>query len=1110
MALELPLCKLSLTDLSPAVGAGNYGEVHPVDLDYLTGAACNEALALLMPTATGSSAGEADVKFAVKIFRESSLTDLMGAEHELRGITKSTWFKLLRAVKRIRYDAAHILVRQLSSAKAATPANFARAVTSYLNFLCYLLAQQLDLKDALNLSVLKEILQSPRELDTLKFLQQAKNLRASDFLRHIKTMRKAASAKSFLDELEKVGQAFIQIEKALQKIDLTVWAAIQDSPARDRVSHYSAMGRSNFSWALPLGRVLAKDQDGQLYWGFLMELFDGDMKVCCLGQGVHVPIQPTANTKREGFYMDGWVISDHNNALKKLLEDKHSLLAVSSGLLQPFVFMHNFFGLGHLDIKPANLLFSINRQVDPRSPPRLAAGDFGMAAPLGQPISIQGTLAFMPPELETPKRHFPLASSYLRVAMPDSDVYALGLTLSYFWGVSTQLPSLFPWIERCIVPNLSAGAKFSFGTLASPSPPQLYTPELRAHLKQCMQPGGKIEKLYISPMPLLVKTKIAQMTEVNAMVRISMSNAYAYLSVAGALEEVRLGSKEGSRMLGEAKATVIFPLALQRSQLIAVNAEGPERQHEATKVLRALQDLACAPLSRTLKLNVHHLFLVWYVAAYSPIEEAVGASIGPLSLETVLPLKRLPAATAHEIETVKQQLAADLNWPSLQQQNGADEKIRDLVDAVFGVCMEGLDLLIQQEIVARKMAAASIAVAKATQLYVHTEIFASYVSWASVDRLSRVALRRCVSSLPVASTIHMKQASGAKVSEEELSLLQDCIWNHLEAATRETHYGLPWGVARARNDFGFTEAKVTEIIINSMINNISQTAWTTENAKKLLQLQVARAIYRLPYGSLPKGTDYMGIFEAVMLEMSRDRFVPIPFLNWEAREEYTEALYGLTLKQFREAVTLFATKEELHLKAVDTLRWLTTEQKMALTASSLSKLLPEALREPRRFSPSEADGKSAFEELLNQALTKAREVIALIRRLTYPAKDALNELVGELATLNSCATTKHPPGTLIAVAVVGNIAENYISSSAGYADCFPYTLLCVTCSSLAPGCRLYTAVLTRPNTSGGFDTVDEEELLVSPDEQHTKYRVLAVPPKTGTGTPHTVQLHALH
>ncbi|XP_026192739.1 uncharacterized protein LOC34619878 [Cyclospora cayetanensis] len=994
LSMAMSLCRLSFDDLDPKLGGGTYGEVYPMRAGALSGGPCIPTAAQAEGAKGAAQTDDPGPKFAVKVFRLRGLVGLMKAAEEGQ-----------------------------------------------------------------------------------------KELRAPE----LQALKKAAS------ELN------------------------ADASKEERVSLFATVGRRYVHWSLPLGRVLVKDKHQRLHWGVLVNLFDGDL-------------EPQANRNSDGSILDGWAVGERNAVLKEIFAEKSSLLSLSSKAIQPFVYMHNFFGFGHFDIKPANLLYSRNPTV------QLAAGDFGMATLLGQNVLMRGTVAFMAPEIERPKKQTTPPPRI--VALPEHDVFALGLTLAYFWSVSAFCPVSYPWVERCIVPHIQNGATFSFDTMSSTVSPQLYTPIVKKELKKCLQPGGRVDKLYSSKMPFVIKLKIAQMTEVNPNLRISMNNAFSFMagkvkplwkhlissplsalknkearavfcwmrakyrgqedittcsgssrhqdmwslvfsmhdlcpvhSVTMALETVRGTSVEdGTRLLEETKQTSLFQLSLKMSRLEKIDTQGQERQQQATRVLRALQDLAIG----------------------STLKEVVEAAVSPVALEDLLSLDVLPAVTDEEKATVRNELEKALQWAPVRHQEGQTTGAThaDRVDAVFGLSLDGLEVRIEQEITDRKMEAASVAVSKAVQVYVNEEYSlepntqlldetpseaaistilrsvgvnperesevtkylsdracASYVSWTSADRLVRVALRRCVSSVSSASAIHRKYASGNAVTEEEATALQDCMWAEVKAATAETHYGLPWGVSGAKMDFGFSESQVSRIVRDKMIKVISKTAWSVENAKKLLLLQIKRAVYRLPSDSLPGGTNLRGVYAAVLREMHKDHFVPLPFGVWDEREEYIEALYDIKLSFFRELVAYTATKEELSKKAAEILHALDPEEIEGLTTLSVS-VNGAFLRSPKT----------------NRQIGRPA-----VKHLKLPP-EATAGYVNEHFT-NILATSLCPP---------------------------VWVLLRSIRSSLAPGCSRYKAILKRKMASGKYEALENTEILQGGEGQKDRLRLYAVPPATGT------------
>ncbi|OEH76395.1 hypothetical protein cyc_03129 [Cyclospora cayetanensis] len=1114
LSMAMSLCRLSFDDLDPKLGGGTYGEVYPMRAGALSGGPCIPTAAQAEGAKGAAQTDDPGPKFAVKVFRLRGLVGLMKAAEE--------------GQKELRAPELQALKKAASELKSV------------------------NLKDPFTVSALKEVLEDPGMLGTLEALQQQSLLSPEAFLQNFAAIRSAIYTKCFLDELEETGLIFIQMDRALEKLDPAMWEKMKDASKEERVSLFATVGRRYVHWSLPLGRVLVKDKHQRLHWGVLVNLFDGDL-------------EPQANRNSDGSILDGWAVGERNAVLKEIFAEKSSLLSLSSKAIQPFVYMHNFFG----------------KESHPTV--QLAAGDFGMATLLGQNVLMRGTVAFMAPEIERPKKQTTPPPRI--VALPEHDVFALGLTLAYFWSVSAFCPVSYPWVERCIVPHIQNGATFSFDTMSSTVSPQLYTPIVKKELKKCLQPGGRVDKLYSSKMPFVIKLKIAQMTEVNPNLRISMNNAFSFMAVTMALETVRGTSVEdGTRLLEETKQTSLFQLSLKMSRLEKIDTQGQERQQQATRVLRALQDLAIG----------------------STLKEVVEAAVSPVALEDLLSLDVLPAVTDEEKATVRNELEKALQWAPVRHQEGQTTGAThaDRVDAVFGLSLDGLEVRIEQEITDRKMEAASVAVSKAVQVYVNEEyslepntqlldetpseaaistilrsvgvnperesevtnllicffsvrslapqygtafgsggcqcvlfhskghpltrdaypvqlstpfhilglstnghgipIFAvrlpracaSYVSWTSADRLVRVALRRCVSSVSSASAIHRKYASGNAVTEEEATALQDCMWAEVKAATAETHYGLPWGVSGAKMDFGFSESQVSRIVRDKMIKVISKTAWSVENAKKLLLLQIKRAVYRLPSDSLPGGTNLRGVYAAVLREMHKDHFVPLPFGVWDEREEYIEALYDIKLSFFRELVAYTATKEELSKKAAEILHALDPEERAKFSVATLRGKIPESMRAPERFGLTEQIGEGVLEGVLTEALYNARKPeVEGLTTLSVSVNGAFlrspktNRQIGRPAVKH----LKLPPE-----ATAGYVNEHFTNILAT-SLCPPvWVLLRSIRSSLAPGCSRYKAILKRKMASGKYEALENTEILQGGEGQKDRLRLYAVPPATGT------------
>lgn len=78
--------------------------------------------------------------------------------------------------------------------------------------------------------------------------------------------------------------------------------------------------------------------------------------------------------------------------------------------------------------------------------------------------------------------------------------------------------------------------------------------------------------------------------------------------------------------------------------------------------------------------------------------------VAPVAEDAAVQLAKLPEAAAAEVTEAQDKLQQLLQWPQLQQQEGQmkDKTYADLIDAVLGVDLEGLNALTQQEITNRK------------------------------------------------------------------------------------------------------------------------------------------------------------------------------------------------------------------------------------------------------------------------------------------------------------------------------------------------------------------------------------------------------------------------
>ncbi|CDJ42434.1 hypothetical protein ETH_00018460 [Eimeria tenella] len=646
-----------------------------------------------------------------------------------------------------------------------------------------------------------------------------------------------------------------------------------------------------------------------------------------------------------------------------------------------------------------------------------------MVAELGQTVPFRGTVPFLAPEMEKEKEPpspskaetpgsmaVPRRRSSLRLrALPAHDVFALGLTLASVWFMSASSAVTFLWVDRCIRPYLLPGVRFTFDTLRSDVGPQVYTSHVRRHLSRCMSPGGKVDKLYLPSMPLLAKLKIKQMTESNHLIRISASNAFAFIAVAHALEKVRdRPPEEAQQLLRQAEGTVLLRLSLSKAGGDRIQVGTVKGKQQITDTLRALLELA----------------------SWSPLREAVESVVAPVAEDAAVQLAKLPEAAAAEVTEAQDKLQQLLQWPQLQQQEGQmkDKTYADLIDAVLGVDLEGLNALTQQEITNRKLSVVNVSIAKSAQEYIQQQldidpytqlieetpaeqavtiilksvgikdegeseiltyfkerVFASYVAWASADRLVRLAVRRCASTDPAGVSVHQKYTAGEVVDAEEQQQARRCVWGQVTQITNETHYGLPWGVSAALSDFGSPEEQVSAVVRDVFTPLHMQSAWQTENALSLLQVQVARAVSRLCAVSiavtssekppaaaaataLPEAANLRSMYRTVLMEMQKDFIVPFAFGYEQERPEYTEVLFNLSLLEFKKAIIFAAAKKQLSVVAQETLQAMGTKQRSLATLSTLLPLLPESILTWQRYASDANEAQKVINETVENEI----------------------------------------------------------------------------------------------------------------------------------------------
>ncbi|CDJ62095.1 protein kinase, putative [Eimeria necatrix] len=800
----------------------------------------------------------------------------------------------------------------------------------------------------------------------------------------------------------------------LKTIDRKLYDAIQENLRGDLLTILFAAGEL-FGLALPIARVLVRHENGGQLWGTLIKIYEGDfdtrLKRPDNGSRLDIWSKPAReHTPAEANEIKA--AAEKKSHLREIANDKYSLLSVSAKMISPVVYLHNFFSLGHFDIKPSNMVFKKNRSIE------VVAIDFGLIAPLGQRGPLRGTVAFTAPEVECAKEP---PSPTQSIAVPQEggivsklpylasyDVYALGLTLGVAWTMSLSHTRRFVWTERCIRPLLLQGVSLDFVDIRRQWGPQVFTQEIRKSLNRCVEPGGKMEKLYLPNMPFLIKTKIRQMIETNPVIRISASNAFAFVAVARALEAVRERPvEEAQQLLRQAQGTVLLRLSLSKAGTRSIEVGTARGRQQATETLRALLELA----------------------TWSPIREAVASCVVPIPVATIMRLTTLPKAV--EVAEAQEKLPRLLHWPLLQQQEGQmkDKSYAELIDAVFGVDMEGLNVITQQQIIDRKMSAANLLISRSVHLYIERQllidpyiqlveetpsestiafilksvgiadgrdsdilayfkdrVFTSYVAWASADRLIRLAVRRCVSRDPAGASIHAKYSAGEVVAAVEKQLLHHCVWQQVTQISSETHYGPPWGVSAALFDFGAPEEQVSVHLRDVVTPIHMEAAWRTEDALSLLHLQVDRAVSRLcivaagvaattaasaaatAAAALPENSNLRDIYTKIMTEMQRDNYVPFAFGNHQERPEYTETMFNLSVLNFKRAVVFTAAKRQLGIVASETLKSMRKSRRSAATVDSVLSDVPESILAWGRYATEEAIAKNVIREVVEKEI----------------------------------------------------------------------------------------------------------------------------------------------
>ncbi|PFH31924.1 hypothetical protein BESB_024160 [Besnoitia besnoiti] len=802
-------------------------------------------------------------------------------------------------------------------------------------------------------------------IDAQKTKNYAGSLTHDIVLTESNKLRAVINTHSFFSELCETGTIFQQMETFIKRNRPDVWTALEGASEEAKASKYAEIGIAENHWSLPLARVVVNDTRGIKHWGLLIELHHGDL-------------EPKA--KKRGSPADSWlpmVIS--SQALREIFGSRTSLLSLTSKVLKPFVKMHNLYLLGHFDIKPANILYKYLPAQNGRAAGlSIAAADFGMASRLYSPMPIRGTLSFMAPDMERVPGG--LTSS------PEFDVYALGLTLAWFWTSATEVNERAPWVEKCIKPALKRSADsggsvaFTFQRFASKTGPRIYDEQTLAALDGCFALGGKIEKLYHTEMPLLARLKISQMVDLDPRARCSMRHAELTFKVLSVTDQLSRGTPGGATAdADEEKLKRLQEMPLMKYLLYYLH----------------LKPLTVARDNRTEYRLINRAMLEF--AQHTPLHAAAAEEVEPLPLDFFHGEKDWAAAT---IDITEEEVDAVIKRARtvLASETLSAEGWTDLVDIVFGVTPEGLRTLARRAVYRRKTFVLQQEIAKAvrqfvTSLYkvdaplqlvaedppprlfefVRAELalsppeatklgrritrgaLQSFSAWARIDRCLRQAFRLAVESPSNSATRDAAAAleSGRVPAPEQEKALYDAIFSTFESMTAASHSGLPWG-PDAVSDFGVAAEEMSRYVRSTHIALIAKM-WPYSAHRQILDSSIQVAVRRLLGEQATLPDSLSAVYEMAFGALPRYAHVNMPFLVGLEREEYTRILFNYNLSKFKEAVGVAATRHELKIaveKAVDALGADAEKSNDEELAENLMKeLLPQHIRiaPPARF-----------------------------------------------------------------------------------------------------------------------------------------------------------------
>ncbi|ESS29601.1 protein kinase domain protein [Toxoplasma gondii VEG] len=788
-------------------------------------------------------------------------------------------------------------------------------------------------------------------VDVEKIKGMADSLTVETIMKEAKTLRTVINTNGFYTEVGETGTIFTQMEKFVQTHRPEIWSTLSKASQEAQASKYAEIGLADNHWSLPLARVLVKDKNDVKHWALLIELFDGDL-------------QP--KTDKTGYSLDGWnAKSGGNVVLREIFSSREALIGLTSKLVKPFVVMQNLYSLGHFDIKPPNLLYKYFPGEKGRAGRlSVAAGDFGMAGLLHGDMILRGTLAFMAPEMER-------VSGGL-VAKPSYDVYALALTLASFWTAATELRDHYPWVEKCIKPTLKKmkdAPEFTFLRFASKTGPKLYEADTIYALSTCFAVGGKVEKLYHTGMPLLIRLKLSQMADPEPLARVSMRHARFVFKAYAMLDKLlRAPQSEANAETREEQLKQLQSLHIVQFLLFYLRMEPLTAARDNTqsyrRLARALLDFA----------------------RLDPVYQAATETVQPLPYEFFTEQKdwqnvKVEVSGSEVDETIRKLRTSLTRDRSLSEDSWAD-----LVDIMFGVSLDGLREVVTRVVYSRKTFlleekignAVKEAVAATYKFDPNTQLIAedapdrlfevvrtdlglsypddselgrflvhrvskSHTAWATVDRLARQALRLALRREERTRQVYEQLLSGEKPSSESEKAFFDSVFSAVSVVSEANYFGLFWDFPSA-GLFGVPPEEMQAYVRKTHLAFVGKM-WPVETQKKILEAAV-RVTVRGLNASLP--ASLVDVYATVFAALPTKAPVSPPFLYGLEREEYSSLLFDAKLPEFKEMVAFWATRHELNIAVQTAVGKIPDATKLSDEdiEKQLEGMLPAHLRSP--------------------------------------------------------------------------------------------------------------------------------------------------------------------